>query len=152
VAYRGNGPARSGPVAPHYPAKEQRAGHSAKLFLKYSVMADGAARIDEITVLEGSERDQRAFRGAVEDWINETKFEPESVDGVPVVTRMSYPVMFLAGESQTFYSLKAAREHREKEDQAWAATQSSCKTALGAVDSNDKQIALDSPFHLLPPG
>lgn len=153
VAYRGNGPARSGPPAPRFPLREMRAGHSSKLQLNYSVLANGTARIDEITVLEGSKRaDQRAFRGAVENWVNAIKFEPELVDGVPVVTKMSYPIVFMAGGTQSFSSFQAARKKFEKEDQARAAAQPSCQTALGASDNSDRQVALDSPFQLLPPG
>ena len=152
VSYRGSGPAHSGPSAPAFPFGAMRPGHSLKLKLSYTVLADGTARVEEIVFPKGdrgADADKPAFRRSLQEWVKASKFEPEQLDGRPVATRMSHPIEFKLGTTGTFNS---AQRDGEKEAQRSAAAQPSCQTALAATKDDERPVALDSPFQLLPPG
>lgn len=151
VVYQGNGPARHGPY-PRYPFEMMHAGQSAKMRLNYHILANGSAEIDAIEMTEGRGQYRALLRKTLQDWIAASTFEPEQLDGLPVTTKMSMPVEFKAGPQQNYNSLASARKHAEKETQASAAASRSCMTAKQGSDLQEREMALDSPFHLQPQG
>lgn len=147
--YQGNGPRRHGPSTPRPSssiAQQIRPGEAVKLQLTYRVGADGVATVESVDRISGKANISNAFRPAVEEWIRASKFEPELVGGEPVATRMSLPIEFtVLKRNQTRGGPKAI-------EQAFAAERPSCQAALGSAAKQDKAVALDSPFTLLPSG
>jgi hypothetical protein len=147
----GSGPSWKGP-APTFPAQIMRAGRSVSLRLDYRVLADGTGQIDDVVFTKGStSSDERALRESMRKWIRASKFQPEILDGVPLVTRVSSTMNFVS-EKRTYPSLSAAQSATEKGQRESAAANATCKTAMEAARGADRQIAVDSPFQLLPPG
>lgn len=146
--YQGNGPRRQGPSSPRPPSSiaQIRPGESVKMQLTYRVGADGVAKVESVDRISGKANISTAFRSSVEDWIRASRFEPELVGGEPVATRMSLPIEFRV--------LKRDRPRGGPKavEQAFAAERPTCQTALGNARKQDKALALDSPFTLLPSG
>ncbi len=149
VKYRSNGPGRTGKTpALQFPSEAQRYGVSAKLQLTFRVLAEGGVQIEDIVVVDGGKRFEKAFRAAASAWLLASRFEPEQVDGKPVTTRVSEPMEFITGRS--FGSLAAAKADFDKQMQRMAAQQPECQEVLNSGDKQERQVALDSPFHLIP--
>jgi len=152
VALYSSGPARSGPPAPLIPVRMLRAGRSLSFKLNYRVLPDGTAQIDDIVFVNGGNPgDHRIIRESVQSWFRASKFEPEQLDGKPVATRMSLPIAFESGQ-RIYSSRSAAQAASAKQHQERALEHPSCKAAMAANRSEDRQIALDSPFQLAPGG
>jgi hypothetical protein len=147
----GSGPSWKGP-APTFPSQIMRAGRSVSLRLDYRVLADGTGQIDDVVFTKGSTpSDERALRESMRKWIRASKFQPEILEGVPLVTRLSSTMNFVS-EKHTYESPSAAQSAGEKDQRKSAAANPTCKTAMEAARGVDRQMAVDSPFHLLPPG
>lgn len=148
--YQGNGPRRDGPPTPQPPFSigKMRPGQSAKMQLTYRVGADGVAAVESMDRIEGKANISRALRSSLQDWIAASTFSPELVAGEPVATRMSMPIEF------TLLKLDRAQTRRGPKavEQALAADRPTCQAVLGNARKQDKVVALDSPFTLLPSG
>ena len=149
----GSGPARTGPPAPRIPDRVLRSSRSYRLRLEYRVLPDETAQIDDIVFVEGDNPgDQSAIRESLKSWFRASTFDPKQLDGKPVATRVSMPIEILAESRTAYESLEAAQNASEKQLQAWALEQNTCKVAMEANRNKDRQVALDSPFQLAPGG
>ena len=148
--YQGNGPRRQGPPTPRPPSsmRQIRPGETARMKLTYRVGADGVGEVESVDRISGKADISKAFGSSLRDWIGASTFEPELVAGKPVATRMSLPFEF------TVLKLDRARARMGPKavEQALAAERPTCQTALGNAGKQDRAVALDSPFTLLPSG
>lgn len=149
VAYRGNGPARTGPAAPRVPVKAMRNGDEVKMKISYTVTAEGAAKLDGVEFVEGANtRNTGAIRESIADWLKASQFSPEQLDGKPVATKVLLPMQYKAGETRTFSSHASAVKYYAARDKLQAKPLQPACTMPGAQD--DRQVSLDSPLQLMP--
>lgn len=98
--FKGNGPAivDAGPwflPPPRYPQDMQRSGGEGSFQVSYSIQVDGTTKLGAIKPLDvNAVRHLKGFRGALASWVEDLRYQPERVNGVPVVTEMSFPVDF----------------------------------------------------------
>jgi hypothetical protein len=148
VKYRGNGPGFAGKLqVPRFPPEALRYGNSAKLQLTFRVLPSGRAQIEDIVLIEGDKHSEKSFKAAMKSWLEASRFSPEQIDGEPVATRVSFPIEI---DGMRIGSPAAAKAESDKRMQELAAQQPECQEVMSASDANDRQVALDSPFHLLP--
>ena len=111
--------ASTGPVGttmppPGYPKGESHAGREAVVTLTIAVGADGSATLLESTVESTSGRKGEArFVAAAEGAVAQWRFEPETVGGKPVATRLVVPVAFCIPEISDWCA-----QRRERKDAA----------------------------------
>ena len=150
LRFQGTGPGRD-LRPPQYPMDELRAGRSASVEAAFQVGTDGRAAVEDIRV-DGarSERSATAFRAAIAKWIEDARFEPELVAGKPVPTRLRYPVTFAVMGSRVPKAV-AGQAARMKEQHLNSQSET-CQAALGKAESQERAVALDSPFRLLSSG
>lgn len=151
VTYYGHGPARQGPP-PRFPPTMMKDQKSAKMRVIYRVLANGAAQVDDIQMIQGQSRYLPDLRKAIQVWIGANTFQAEQLDGVEVTTQMALPVEFNSGGSRSYHSMAAARKDAERQAQAYAERSTSCQAAKSPGTSSEHEMALDSPFRLLPQG
>jgi hypothetical protein len=152
VAYNGHGPGQLGPP-PRVPMSSMRENETVDMKVTYRVLSDGTGTIEDIAFVKGANsRNKRAIESALHDWMKAATFQPEQVDGQPVNTRMTKTVRFATGESMTFFSMSAARQHYAKEQRLATEKQPACQAAAGGQQDELRATALDSPFTLLPQG
>ena|SRR6478672_731626 len=148
--FKGNGPAILDPgpwfmPPPRYPVEMQRRGAEGTFKVNYSIQADGSTRIASIEPMEGTiGRFVKPFRGALTEWIEGLRYQPEQVGGAPVATEMSFPVSFMLSSGTGPRSNEAYR----KELEARAMTSNECIAA--SSPSGPLPIALDSPVKIIP--
>ena len=148
--FKGNGPAiiDAGPwfmPPPRYPVDMQRRGAEGTFKVNYAIRADGTTKIASIEPIEGTiGRFVKPFRGALTDWIEGLRYQPEQVGGVPVATEMSFPVSFMLSTGNGPRTNDAYR----KELEARAMSSKECIAASGP--SGPLPIALDSPVTVIP--
>ena len=140
VKFRGNGPSLANRVAPAFPGEPMRAGVSSDWAVTYAIDRDGKATLVEaVRKSGGGNRFDQGFRAALGQWVSALRFQPEQLDGKPVSTRMSTNVRFVARVTRPA-ATKLAR----------VAGNDACQLAIAARDDEDRHIALNSPFALLP--
>lgn len=146
--FKGNGPALvdAGPwfmPPPRYPSEMQRRGAEGTFEVTYAIQADGTTRIASIKPIEGTgNRYANAFRGALTDWIEALRYQPEQVGGIPVTTEMSFPVSFeLRGGG-------GGRQAYRNELEARALASKECLAA--SSPTGPLPIATNSPVKVIP--
>ena len=149
VKYRGNGPGHAGQFSvPRFPPDALRYGaSSAKLQLTFRVPPKGGVQIEDIVLVDGDKRFEKSFKAAMTSWLKASRYVPEQIDGEPVATRVSFPIEF---EGERIDSPAAAKASMDKRTQEYAAQQPECQEVMNGGDANERQVALDSPFHLIP--
>lgn len=96
--YRMHGPGQADgaahPSPPRYPVEAARRGLSADMTVHYVVRPDGTATLERVEFAEDDEaRGRRLFERMARDWVASMQVLPEEVDGQPVTTQVSTPVM-----------------------------------------------------------
>lgn len=160
--FKGNGPAleTSAPwflPPPPYPVEAQRRGIQGEFKVSYAIAKDGSTQAISIEPLSGtSGRDLRAFRDTLSKWIEDMRYQPEQVDGVPVATDMSFPVSFsLDGPARrlkpTESPEKLAMSARERHVEALRARAMASKECIAAkTPGGPLPIASNSPVAVTP--
>lgn len=158
VKVLGNGPgyAEGGDrlSVPRWPTEGPRSG-PVEVKLEYRVGTDGEISVASAQLVSGRNRAARDFVSASRRWLDGRRAKPEFLDGRPVATRMSTTIKFMP--SVTFTGPDARRQVEEyaraeqaRLEQARFASSGACALASQAGDAAPVQVALDSPFQLLP--
>ena len=148
--FKGNGPMAQtkGPwFLPHppYPRDMLARGAGGAFKVTYAIQKDGRARVLAVETLEGTDkRHAKGFHSALKSWIEDLRYLPEQVGGMPVETEMSFPVSFVAGGSRPADWRKAYAE----ELQARALASKECIAAGGSA--GPLPIAINSPVTVVP--
>ncbi len=148
--FKGNGPSIENPgpwfmPPPRYPTDLVRAGVEGTFKVGYLIQPDGTTKVTLIEPMEGTgTRHLKSFRSALTDWIEDLRYQPEQVNGMPVATEMSFPVSFALGGSQGPRSNKAYREELE------ARTIASKECMAASTPSGPLPIAMNSPIKVMP--
>lgn len=152
-SYRGNGPARLGSSVSPRISLYLRDNQSVKLTVDYRVLADGRAELDEFRF------DSRvgaaaggAIRSEVLAWLKQARFEPEQLDGKPVVTRVRMPMEVSRGASGNRAQVEAQTKRDDARRQSALAGSPACQAAMKAQPATGGEVAMDSPFSLLSQG
>lgn len=143
LAYKNAGPRFVGQefLPPRYPERAYRNGAEADAVVAYVIQADGTVALDGIRY-KGTPSEKRYFDKALEAWVAQFRYEPETVAGKPVKTKLEVPVSF----SMADVSMRAY----EKQVKAQRMASPEC-TAAASRDALEP-VALDSPFKRLPSG
>lgn len=147
--FKGNGPGLvdAGPwfiPPPQYPKEMRRRGAEGTFKVTYAIQADGTTSIASIEPIEGTgHRNVNAFRSVLTDWIEDMRYQPEQVAGMPVTTEMSFPVSFVLSSSGP----RTNAEYR-KELEARAMTSKECIAA--SAPTGPLPIATNSPVKVTP--
>lgn len=146
VKYRGNGPSPVQKVFPRYPIDAMKAGQAANWKVVYDVLPDGSSRLHQADRKSGSSRRfDPQFRSAIGAWIGAMRFRPEILDGQAVATRVATDVEFRLGRPG-----RAETSNAPDARMARAARNDSCTAAMAAGDDEKRDVALNSPFQLMP--
>ena len=81
---------------PRYSREAAQASASGRYTVRYRVEPDGRGVVETITPEDGSRAMLPIFKPILLDWIEEGRYAPEMIDGVPVATRMERRVEFHA--------------------------------------------------------
>lgn len=135
IDYKGSGPATTrvdgSYQPPPYPPAAARQGFELTSTVTFIVEPDGRATLESLTYNRYGRNEQRLFEPVLRAWVQSLRFDPETVEGTTVRTRVSIPVDFMMGNDGP---------PRERPSQ-----KPECKTAMKKGDDK-RAVALDSPF------
>lgn len=143
LAYKGAGPQVEGGMLPppRYPERAYMNGAETDAVVTYIVQPDGSATLERIDQ-KGRTRWKREFDKTLEQWVGTLRYQPETLAGTPVRTRLEVPVFFAlhdVGQSNIEEVIK--RQHL-------STPECTAATSRGKMEP----VALDSPFRRLPSG
>lgn len=152
IDYKGNGPRLVSDAdrmtPPPYPHDALIAGISGVYRVSYAIQPDGSTRIEDVVQLEGAGgRYLKSFRKTLSQWAQGMRYDPEVVNGTPVATTMSFPVVFRLQDDTG--SRSEWRDRYQAELQARAISSKECMAA-SAVPDGLQPVARNSPVQVIP--
>lgn len=137
LSYYGHGARVRGgwEVPPDLAGALVRSGRRGTIHVHYIVNTNGSATVESIEGLSGN----MPVRKSVERWIENLRYDPESLGGKPVATRETVPISIFTGSKRS-----------RKEDLIAQAVESpACKQA-GVAAAGVQAIAVDSRIGVMP--
>lgn len=145
LAFHGNGPRIAGggkwPVPRFLFIAVSKAQVAGRVDVHFVVKPDGTATFESMEGWQDA-RTRKPMRSAIEQWIEDLRFEPEEIGGRPVATRETVPLVIKLGDRTTSDDLRDKAMQSPQCKQAAAAGQA-IAPSLGSV-------AVDSVVDIIP--
>ena len=154
IDFKGNGPRLHSDTGrmlpPPYPRALVMRGVGGTFVVSYSVQADGSTQLTGIEPAGKRMKHEyrQSFEEALEDWVENLRYDPEQVDGQAVTTTVRVPVMYSSVDDDDRHArdwrARYAADLRERAIQS-----EECKLASGAA-TGPVPLAIDSPVKVTP--